>query len=188
MLELYLDDSGAHGQDTLILAGYLAGSEEWREFTNRCDGIRDEFKVPFFHTKQLRNLNSPIYGHLSVSRRTEMLLAMANAIGETAIEGIYASISPSQYRSATTHEFQCRHGSAIARCVESILHQLWEGYTDYGDTTQRISVFIEGGHANTAEAIDLILKYKGETDPEVIVPNSLVVRDMNNLRGEGLLI
>ena len=50
ILTSYLDESGTHGGDVTIMAGFLADARQWRKFEKRTTKLFARFRVDIFHT------------------------------------------------------------------------------------------------------------------------------------------
>jgi len=188
-LSAYLDESGTHSKNLMILGGFVSTSGRWSDFARECDDIASFFKIETFHMKELRNGNSKRYRHLSVNKRKEMLGCVLHAIREHTMYGIFDCLIPFEYESLSTPLFRSKFGSAYSLCVNGCILVMWDLLTGQSRKTESISIFLEHGHKNAVEAMRVIGEYKYSTDPlDLSQFESVVCREEDPLRGPGLKV
>lgn len=165
MLESYCDESesSVRGGTLLALAGYLADDSDWLKFNVawRRD-VLDAFGIPYFHAKDLRSGNAKLYRHLGFDQRQGLLEKACSVIGDHVCSGAIVYMRPHDWKTNTTVQQRRRWGSVYGVCVGILV-------TDVLNTVvggpRRVSVFLEGGHANDAEALLGVREYKYATEP-----------------------
>ena len=165
MLEAYCDesDSVAGGSPLLVLAGYLSDEADWRLFNKAwASKVLDAYSIPYFHAKDLRSQNAKLYRHLNFKERRNLLEAACSVIGQHVKAGAIVYMRPSDWKNSTSPRQRSKWGSAYGICVELmvavVLGEIVGG-------PERVSVFLEDGHVNAADAIRKIHNYKHDTEP-----------------------
>jgi len=92
VLTSYLDESGTHGGDLTVMAGFLADVHQWRRFEKRAGKLFNRFRVDIFHTIDVKRTDKDFEGW-SVDRKIEFLDEFHHIINETTERG-YAAILP----------------------------------------------------------------------------------------------
>jgi hypothetical protein len=160
-LDSYLDESYDSNSD-LIVAGFVASVDQWAIFAEKWKTVLDEHCLPYFHFLEFNK------HHLSFEQRTKLLSSLIKIITECVILAVSSRISPSQYKSLTTPEFRNRYGNAyslgVIGCITDAGFRLKERSYDY----QELGVYLEQGHPNINQALNLLRKFKGSyEDPDV---------------------
>lgn len=163
-LTAYLDESG-HNDKLLVIGGFVSSPERWLEFSKECDLIKAHFHIPYIHAAELFSPKSTRrYGHLSLSRRREVLGCLMSAIIDHAEFSAAVTVIPSLYDSLTTNQWRSKHGSSYAGCVNGFLIGLVE-YLDMSlGETINLNLFLENGHRNEKEVEEMIRDYKAFYD------------------------
>jgi hypothetical protein len=68
ILTSYLDESGTHGGDLTVMAGFLGDARQWRKFEKRTTKLFARFRVDIFHTIDVRRTDKD-FGGWTVNRR-----------------------------------------------------------------------------------------------------------------------
>jgi hypothetical protein len=168
MLEAYFDESGTHAdprEALLILAGYIADEEEWKTFYTRWKSVLDRFQLPRFHMKDIQNFRHPLFKHLSADDRRSLVVALIDAIADTAVLGTLHYMRLHEYKSVTTPPFRSRYGSAYGMLLTLTLLQLGSVLINPLKQPETIRVFLEAGHANANDALRLIKYWQEDTAP-----------------------
>ena len=62
ILTSYLDESGTHGGDLTVMAGFLADARQWRKFEKRTTKLFVRFRVDIFHTIDVKRSDKDFEG------------------------------------------------------------------------------------------------------------------------------
>jgi hypothetical protein len=165
MLEAYCDESDAsiRGGSLLVLAGYLADDADWRLFNKAWESeVLRPYSIPYFHAKDLRSQNAKLYRHLNLKERRDLLDAACSVIGRHVKAGGIVYMRPADWKQFTTPRQRSRWGSAYGICMELMLAVV---LGEIVGGPERVSVFLEDGHANATDAIRKIHNYKHDTEP-----------------------
>jgi hypothetical protein len=95
MLSVYADESGTHdpgfnkpGARVPVISGFIDTVENWKIFCNNWKALLDEYKVPYFHFREIKwermNPKSPYCGR-SDDKIDDFIYDMAMVAGKTAI-------------------------------------------------------------------------------------------------------
>ena len=93
----YLDESGTHGGDVTIMAGFLADARQWRKFEKRTTKLFARFRVDIFHTIDVKRTDKDFEG-LPVDRKIEFLDEFHHIINETTEMGYAAILLEKDYK------------------------------------------------------------------------------------------
>ncbi len=166
MLESYFDesenDSFIGGHPLLVIAGYLSEKSSWDSFNDRWKSeLLGPFRIPYFHSKDLRSQNARLYRHLSFERRRELLRKATTIIRDVASLGVVGYIRPHDWKQFASMSMRSRWGSSYGILMELLLSTL----SEYRQSTERVSVFLENGHGNADDAIRKIRAIQQATEP-----------------------
>lgn len=162
-LGAYFDESGTHNDRFLITAGYVAETERWAEFSIAWKNTLKKYGVVYFHMQEFENPKSKKYLHLSVDQKKELLVSLAVLIRKTAMFGLVSWIVPKEYKELTTPAFRSEHGSAYVACIRGLLILLYRMLPP--SDRNIMDVFLESGHKNETQALQLLREWKQSTDP-----------------------
>ncbi len=164
MLEAYCDESQADmlGKPLLCLAAYLAPDERWHAFSDEWRReILEPFSIPYLHAVEFRNLRTSLYRHLDVVSRRR-LLGQACAIVTAHVDaGFVTYLRPDDLKALTTPVERSRWGGAYGICVELLLSMM----SNHLGRPDRVNIYLEAGHANTAAALQKIANFRSDTEP-----------------------
>jgi len=162
MREAFLDESSstAAGQSVMIVAGFVSEKERWALFEAEWrKKVLQPYKITHLHSKQLRSHNDKLYRHLDLDQR-EALLSTAVETIATHVESAFAIyMRPYDWQHETTPEERRRWGSCYGVCTELLLVAMSENKYG-GPNPERVSIFIEDGHANLGDALKRIRYYQ----------------------------
>jgi hypothetical protein len=166
MLQAYFDESGIHTDEAtslLIIAGYVGEQEKWQAFSRAWRSTLDEFQVSHFHMRDIRNGRHPLYRHLSMSRRRELVRHLIELVANTAALGSLSFLRPAEYKAVTNDSFRGRYGSPYGFLVTLALIQL-DAEINKGRTSPATTdVFVEEGHSNEKDALRLLEYWREDT-------------------------
>jgi hypothetical protein len=153
-LDCYLDESYDSNSD-LIVAGFVASVDQWAKFAEKWKAVLDERGLPYFHFLEFNKQS------LSNEQRIKILSSLIKIITECVILAVSSRISPSEYKSLTTPNFRNRYGNAyslgVMGCVTDAGFRLKDRSYDY----QELGVYLEQGHPNLNQALNLLRTFKG---------------------------
>ena len=164
MLEVYCDESVSSigGEDFLVFAGYVAPERNWNQFRHDWRRhILEKYSVPYLHAKDLRSGNAPLYRHLDLSSRRNLVEDACRLIGAHATDCVAVYMRLCDFDLAVTSEQRSRWGSAYGACAVIMLSVL----SEFVRAGERVSIFVEDGHVNARDAITRIKHFKFDTEP-----------------------
>jgi hypothetical protein len=97
VLTSYLDESGTHGGDLTVVAGFLADARQWRKFEKRTAKLFARFRVDIFHTIDVKRTDKDFEGW-TVDRKIEFLDEFHHIINETTEIGYAAILLEKDYQ------------------------------------------------------------------------------------------
>jgi hypothetical protein len=164
MLESYFDESdslvGRH--PLLVIAGYLGDRRDWESFNIQWKrDLLDSFKITHFHSKELRSQNARFYRHLSFVQRREMLKVASAIICASVSLGIVGYMRPHDWNEFAPAQMRRKWGSCYGTLAELLMADL----SKHRQSTERVSVFFEEGHANAGDVIRKLRAIKHDTEP-----------------------
>ena len=165
MLEFYADESGTHGHSLLTVAGYVADVNKWADFSVEWRRVLDHYKVEFVHAKAFSNAQARIHRHLQRRDRRDLLSALVANIKKTVVAGVFGTIRPAEYKLLTSPRFRSDHGSAYSICVQVCIAALHLFLPAPGRDTETVRLFLEDGHRNALQALEMIKRAKEDRDP-----------------------
>jgi hypothetical protein len=166
MLEAYLDESGSHGSaPVLLVAGYVAEAESWRNFSTSWGASLAQYGVQHFHMKEIKNGRSRLFRHLSEEKRRELLELLVRHVKKHALMGSVVYMRPSEWVQATDQKLRNSYGSAYGMCINLILRQLDNTLINPLQFPEVVNVFIESGHKNEVDGLRQLKEWKELTDP-----------------------
>ena len=167
MREAFLDESTsmASGKPVLIVAGFVSEKERWTLFEKKWrKTVLDSYKITHLHSKQIRSHNDKLYRHLNLDARKALLSTAVETIAAHVESAFSIYMRPHDWQHATTVEERRRWGSCYGVCTELLLVAMSENKYG-GPTPERVSVFVEDGHANLGDALKRIRYYQQDTEP-----------------------
>ena len=117
MIQVYWDESGSHNSDNLVVAGYLAPSENWANFSEEWKKYLEISGIPYFRTKDFRNGRSRVFKHLSGNQKLVLIECLINTIRKHLPVGFISSINSSEYKDLTSQIHRTDWGSPYTACV-----------------------------------------------------------------------
>ena len=70
ILTAYFDESGTHGGDLALMAGFLGNARQWRKFEKRTKKLFGRYRVDAFHSIDLKRTDKDFAGW-TVNRKIE---------------------------------------------------------------------------------------------------------------------
>lgn len=152
-LSFYLDESYGKGRPDLVVGGFVSSVDRWAGFASRwkCE-VQEQFKIPYFHMKELMDKRNYIYRHLSTQEKVRLFDTALTIIREHADFGVACRINPEEQAAITTSDERSFYGSAYTMAVYGCLWAIKDrlGEKVAGTT---LDVFLEDGHRNTKQAL-----------------------------------
>ncbi len=160
ILTSYLDESGTHGGDLTVLAGFLADARQWRKFEKRTAKLFARFHVDIFHTIDVKRTDKDFEGW-TVDRKIEFLDEFHHIINETTEMGYAAILLEKDYQSYLSLPWpkkarkDARYTLLFRACMaDAIDGVLSIGRLKYNDEP-RLNVVLESGNPNAGDVIRL---------------------------------
>jgi hypothetical protein len=195
-LGIYLDESGTHGEGFMTVAGYVAETDRWADFSVEWTKILHDNRIEYFHMKEFVSPHSKPYSHLSTHEKNKLFSSLIELIRGTAMLGVVSWIIPSQYKALTTPAYRSDHGSAYVACIHGIMALLFLKLPKRERSI--MDVFIEGGHRNEAQALCAVRDWHDAVEPiehpeewiEGLLPpfENIVTGELDPFRQTGLKI
>jgi hypothetical protein len=160
ILTSYLDESGTHGGDLTVMAGFLADARQWRKFEKRTTKLFARFRVDIFHTIDVRRTDKDFVGW-TVDRKIEFLDEFNHIINETTEMGYAAVLLENDYRyylslpwskkARKDSRYTLLFRACMADAIDGILtiDRLRHG------SEPRLNFVLETGHPNAGDVIRL---------------------------------
>jgi len=126
-LETYFDESAPSSKSAtslLLIAGYVGEEERWVEFGNKWAATLERYGSRRFHMRHIRNLRHPLYKHLTVERRRDLVIELIDVTTQAATLGSLVYMRPEEYEAVTTPEFRSRYGTAYGLLIYLNLVQI----------------------------------------------------------------
>jgi hypothetical protein len=92
----YFDESGTHGKDVAVMAGFVGDSRQWRRFAKRVTKLFIRFRVDIFHSIDVRRSDKDFSGW-TVNRKIVFLDEFQHIINETLAHGVAAVLKYEDY-------------------------------------------------------------------------------------------
>lgn len=161
-LEAYFDESlKREGKRVVVVAGFVSSIDVWASFANEWNvSVLERFGIPYFRMKDFRNAQSRIFRHLSKEERTHLLANVAHLAAEAASFGVVCRTDEDEYNAATTSEYRSRNGTAFTTCFTKCIAMIGHLLSKHTDEIHKLSVFLEEGHANADQALQMLDGYK----------------------------
>jgi hypothetical protein len=160
VLTSYLDESGTHGGDLTIMAGFLADARQWRKFEKRTTKLFSRFRVDIFHTIDVRRTDNDFEGW-AVDRKIGFLDEFNHIINETTEMGYAASLLEKDYQYYLSLPWpkKARKDARYTLLFRACMADAIDGVLSIGRLRQgsepRLNVVLESGHPNAGDAIRL---------------------------------
>jgi hypothetical protein len=168
---LYLDDGGhPDDQPALVVAGYVASEEQWREFESKWRNALKRFGLsePFHMTDFMSGTR------LSPLRRDQILSALANIVKSSTARPFAAGMDMKAYKKVN-EEFaleEC-HGAPYALTARNVARSFQKWRVENLSSGDHLSVFVEQG---TKHFGDLIQVFKRDGLPIPVAVSKSVSR------------
>jgi hypothetical protein len=161
-LEAYFDESLNHNDSrTVVVAGFVSSIDTWAAFAEAWKlNVLERFGIPYFRMKDFRNGNSRIFRHLSGEDRIHLLAQVVGLTAKVASFGVGCVVNEAEYNTITSPEYRGRHGSAFTSCFATCIGLIGRVLADHTKDVHRLSVFLEEGHVNTDQAVQMLQGYK----------------------------
>lgn len=169
VLSAYFDES-ARGDDLLILGGFVSTSEKWVRFSEHCERVKKDFRIPYVHSTQIFSRKSTgIYRHLSNENKRQVIAELTRAITDWTEQSLVVTVIPRQYNNLTTAQWRNENGTSYGACFQWMLIALFEELCLPNAEEKRVSIFLEDGHKHAGEAEQIIRDWKvfADNDPEI---------------------
>jgi hypothetical protein len=160
ILTSYLDESGTHGGDVTIMAGFLADARQWRKFEKRTTKLFSRFRVDIFHTIDVRRTDKDFEGW-TVDRKIEFLDEFQHITNETTEMGYAAILLEKDYRDYLSLPWpnkarkDARYTLLFRACMADALDGVLSIDRLRKRSEPRLNVVLESGHPNSGDVIRL---------------------------------
>jgi hypothetical protein len=165
ILTSYLDESGTHGGDVTIMAGFLADARQWRSFEKRTTKLFARFHVDIFHTIDVKRSDEDFEGW-TVDRKIEFLDEFQHIINETTEMGYSAILLEKDYRYYLSLPWprkarkDARYTLLFRACMADAIDGISSNDRLKYQTESRLNVVLEIGGPNSGDALRLYNFFK----------------------------
>jgi hypothetical protein len=165
ILTSYLDESGTHGGDVTIVAGFLADARQWRKFEKRTKKLFARFHVDIFHTIDVKRTDKDFEGW-SVDRKIEFLDEFHHIINETTELGYAAILLEKDYQYYLSLPWpqkarkDTRYALLFRACMADAVDGLLSIERLRNQREPRLNVVLESGGPNPGDVIRLYDSFK----------------------------
>lgn len=165
VLEAYIDESGTHNDRFLVVAAYISQVEKWAAFAQEWKGVLVDYSLPSFHMKDFRNPHCRVYKHLTARDKESLLGGLIDVIHRHILIGVAFASSPKLYKKLTTPAYRSRHGSCYSMSIQGCLFTAFPLLHRLDAGVQTVGIFVEEGHRNAREVIEMLAEVKRQTNP-----------------------
>jgi hypothetical protein len=153
MLVCYLDDSGKDPQNPITtIAGFVADAEEWVKLEAAVEPIFTGYGVPVFHASDLHNTDG-IFRDWKFIKKQSFVYKICLAMSPHVPLGVSMSALKATYKARASESSRKRTVTPYTFCfnviIDWILRDIRVGRKA---NTEGLSVVLEAGHENNAEA------------------------------------
>jgi hypothetical protein len=154
MLQAFFDESGTHGGAIITaVAGYIADSEQWKNYKKRTSELFVDYNVSLFHAIDIKNGRYDYKGW-TVDKKIQFLDEFQHIINEELAFGISACISNADYQYHLNRKWpskirrESKYTILFRACMASAIGILQNEYRKYKPTLRTI---FERGHKNVGD-------------------------------------
>ncbi|MFZ1920859.1 MAG: DUF3800 domain-containing protein [Xanthobacteraceae bacterium] len=165
ILTSYLDESGTHGGDVTVMAGFLADARQWRKFEKRTNKLFARFRVDIFHTIDVKRTDKDFDGW-TVDRKIEFLDEFHHIINETTELGYAAILLEKDYRYYLSLPWpkKARKDSRYTLLFRACMADTIDGILSIDrlkyNNEHKLNTVLESGHPNAPDALRLYNFFK----------------------------
>jgi hypothetical protein len=158
VLTSYLDESGTHGGDVTIMAGFLADARQWRKFEKRTTKLFARFRVDIFHTIDVRRTDKD-FEDWTVDRKIEFLDEFQHIINGTTEIGYAAVLLEKDYQYYLSLPWpkkarkDARYTLLFRVCMADAINGILSIDRLQHNREPRLNVVLESGHPNAPDAL-----------------------------------
>lgn len=170
ILTAYLDESGTHSQSpVLIMAGYLGNKDQWNDFEEAYNKLRQKFGFRVFHAKDFRATHGEF---ISWSREKKAdLLKAFYLITEQHLEVGFATVLEKQdynsvYRPRGEKLKKIQLDTAYGMCFRESLSFLVGYAAKHFDERPTVNIVLETGHTHVGDCYRIFHSIK-TSNPEL---------------------
>jgi Protein of unknown function (DUF3800) len=160
VLTAYFDESGTHGVDLTVMAGFLGDARQWRKFEKRASKLFSRFGVNVFHCIDVKRSDRDFRGW-SVDRKIAFLDEFHHIINETVEFGFASVLREEDYsyylslpwpnKARRDSRYALLYRACMAATIDGVLSvRRWQGGRE-----PRLNVVLESGHRNAPDVVRL---------------------------------
>lgn len=153
MLVCYLDDSDAHTASVITVAGYVAGSDAWRQFETEANALCDLFKVDVIHARELEGGKGCFKGW-SVTKKIEFMVRLGEIMQPKLLFGISRSVIKDVYKARKMGRKKDASLSAYGFAFETVVFALTQA-GEFGTSAEvqanGVAYMVEAGNLNNPD-------------------------------------
>jgi uncharacterized protein DUF3800 len=153
---MYIDESYGKPSPNIVIAGFISHIDLWAQFAQAWQReITERYRIPFLHATELWNPNATVYKHLTRQQHDEIFLTAKSLICDHALMGVACVINQSEFNEISTSAQRSKFGTDYTIGVRLCVTDISE-YCASLPGRPTISMFLENGHRNTSQAINLL--------------------------------
>lgn len=163
IVNVYIDESGTHGAPHMIMAGYAAKLGAWNRFDEKWNKHLRRFGVPYFHARELNNLNGPYKGwrNEDIAPFAQKSAVIADA---HAMFGFTVRLDGKDFRECYQEGKKPKKlalDSMWGLCFRASLKVALEAIkTEIDRSDLKINFIVESGHPNVGAACEILKQLK----------------------------
>jgi hypothetical protein len=152
----YFDESGTHGGDVALMAGFTGEAKQWRKFEKRTGKLFRRFRVNIFHNTDLRRGDKEFAGW-SVDRKIELLDELSHIANETLMQGFVSILRYDDYKfyeglqwprgTRKDSMYTILFRACLAAAIDGVAKMKWPG------KEPTLNIVLEDGHKNADDAM-----------------------------------
>lgn len=160
-LDIGFDESGSG--DVLLVSLQLGTVQRARKLKTRWQAELNKVDIPFFHSKDFRNLKGGIFKKLTAEQRARLLGVLTAIMRKRLSIGYTGKVTISRFNSKSDNTLRSRWGAAYSFAIQMLLlvTRLW---LDDHKLGADVNILVEDGHKNSNQIVE-ILQHGKATDP-----------------------
>ena len=187
ILTAYLDESGTHGGDVALMAGYLAEARQWRKFERRAGKLFKRFNVDIFHMIDVKRTDKDFEGW-AVDKKIEFLDEFQHIVNECLELGVISVLSYADYEYYKNMDWpkgtqkDSIYGILFRASLSTILKLLPDVKRWDTRIPPRLNIVLEGGNTNSEDAVrlyNLFQKKFSDVAPEIFAGLTFATKHRN---------
>lgn len=159
IITAYMDESGTHGSETLLISAILGNVKQWHKFEKKTQRLFDRNEVKVFHAKEWNGSKGDFKGW-KVDRKIKFMDNLAAIINSNLESGCSAILNISDYKKYYDNEEKPKklpRDSAYGVCFRAALSFAADATLNQHPHNERrmLNVVVEQGHKNAGDTLRL---------------------------------